>query len=184
MKANELTSSASQTLGWRPARAKTARTVSKASSELTETKSASNFLSSRHETALCSSYTDETLTLHSYCKQTLRRGNLQNALAGSVLGSSGPRLTSRRLCRYLGVDCICSGRAIPSHMEDMEVWVTPSRKSSDLSHLCWFDFMKANELTSSAPHTSGWCPTRTEAVHTMPIAPFRLTAPTSASKFL
>ena len=97
MKANQLTLSAPQTLGWRPVPAKAAHTVSKASPELTETKTASNFLSSRHETALCSSYTDETLTLHSYCKQTLRRGNLQNALAGSMVGSSGPKLASRRL---------------------------------------------------------------------------------------
>jgi len=65
--------------------------------------SAPKFLSSHHEQALCSSLT-ETHPLHHYCKQTLRHGKLQHALAGSVLGSLGPRLASRRPWWYLQVD--------------------------------------------------------------------------------
>ena len=39
------------------------------------------------------------------------------------------------------------------------------------SHLCWFECMKANELTSSAPHTSGWRPARAETAHTVTTTP-------------
>ena len=61
----------------------------------------------------------------------------------------------------------------------------PSRKSSDLFHnLCWFQCMKANELTSSAPHTPVWRPARAGAAPTMPKVPSELVAPASVPKFL
>ena len=95
MKANELTSSAPKTSGWRPTRAEPARTMPIPPPKLAATTSAPQFLSSHHETALCCSLTD-SLPLHSYCRQTLRHGKFQNALARSMLDSSGPRLASCR----------------------------------------------------------------------------------------
>ena len=57
MIANELTPSAPHTSAWHPARAQAARTMSTPPSELAAATSAPKFLSSRHETALCSSLT-------------------------------------------------------------------------------------------------------------------------------
>ena len=100
--------------------------------------------------SLCSSLT-ETLPLHSYCKQTLRYGKLQDALAGLMLGSSGPRLASRRLWWYLQVDRSSSGRARPTHIGGLEVWVNHlENRPISLASLL-FEYMKADERTSSAP---------------------------------
>ena len=104
-----------------------------APSELAATTSAPPFLSSHNETALCSSLT-ETHTLHSYCKQTLRHGKLQHALAGSMLGSSEPRLASRRPWRYFRVDHCSSGRARPTHIGGLEVWVN-HHENRPISHI-------------------------------------------------
>jgi hypothetical protein len=155
MKANELTSSAPKTSGWRPARAEPARAMPIPPYKLAATTSAPQFLISRLETALCSSLT-ETHTLHSYCKQTLRYGKLQDALAGSMLGSSGPRLASRRLWWYLQVDRSSSGRARLTHIGGLEVWVNHlENRPISLASLL-FEYMKADELTSSAPkHRAG-----------------------------
>jgi len=122
MKANELTSSTPKTSGWRPARAEPARTMAMPPSKLAVPTSAPQVLSSHHELALCSSLT-ETHSLLPYCKQTPDHDKLQDALAGSMLGSLGPRLASRRPQRYLRVDRSCSGRARPSHIVGLEVWV-------------------------------------------------------------
>jgi len=64
----------------------------------------------------------ETLPLNSYCRQTLRHGKLQHALAGSLLGSSGTRLASHRPRWYFEVGCGSSGRTRPSHMGGLELW--------------------------------------------------------------
>ena len=53
-----------------------------------------------------------------------------------------------------------------------------------LSHLSWLECMKANELTSSAPKTSGWRPARAEPARMMTIPPSKLAATTSAPQFL
>ena len=119
--------------------------------------------------------------MHSYCKQTLRHGKLQHALAGLLLGSSRTRLASRRPWRYLRVDRSSPGLARPSQIGGLECLGQPSRKSSDLFHIsAGFECMKGNELTSSAPHTSGWRPARAETAHTVTIPPIGLPAPTSA----
>ena len=122
MKANELTSSAPKTPGWRTTRAEPALTMATPPSKIAATTFAPQVLSSHHELALCSSLT-ETHPLLPYCKQTPDRDKLQNALAGSMLGSSGPRLTSCRPRRYLRVDRSSCGRARPSHIGGLEVWV-------------------------------------------------------------
>ena len=150
MKANERISGAPRTSIWRSARAKANRTMSIPSFKLAATRSAPKFLSSHRETALCSSLT-ETHPLHPYCKQTLRHGKLQDALAGSMLGSSGPRLASRRLWWYLQVDRSSSGRARPTHIGGLEVWVNHlENRPISLASLL-FQYMKADERTSSAP---------------------------------
>jgi hypothetical protein len=150
MKANELTSSAPKTSGWRPARAEPARTMAMPPFKLTVPTSAPQALSSHHETALCRSLI-ETHPSHPYCKQTLRHGKLQDALAGSMLGSSGPRLASRRLWWYLQVDRSSSGRARPTHIGGLEVWVNHlENRPISLASLL-FEYMKADERTSSAP---------------------------------
>jgi len=122
MKANELTSSAPKTLDWRPARAEPARTMTMPPSKLAATTSATQVLSSHHELALCSSLT-ETHSLLPYCKQTPDHDKLQQALAESMLCSLGPRLASRRPWRYLRADRSRSGRARPSHIVGLKVWV-------------------------------------------------------------
>ena len=138
MKANELTSCALRTPVWHPARAKAARTVRISPSKLATTTSVSKFLSSHRETALCSSLT-ETHPLHpSYWQQTLHHGKLQDALAGSMLGSSGPRLASRRPWWYLQVDRSSSGRARPTHIGGLVVWVNHHKNRPIISpRLCW-----------------------------------------------
>jgi len=77
----ELTSSALRTLGWCPAQAGTAHTVSIPPSELTAPASAPNFPHSYHETDLCSSLTD-LLSIRTRMQANSRDGKLQNALAG------------------------------------------------------------------------------------------------------
>ena len=88
MKANELTSSAPKTSGWRPARAEPARTMPMPLPKLAATTFAPQVLSSHHELALCSSLT-ETHPLLPYCKQTPDHDKLQHTLAGSMIGSVG-----------------------------------------------------------------------------------------------
>ena len=91
--------------------------------------------------------------MHSYCKQTLRHGKLQHALAGLLLGSSRTRLASRRPWRYLRVDRSSPGLARPSQIGGLECLGQPSRKSSDLFHIsAGFECMKGNELTSPQVH--------------------------------
>ena len=136
------------------------------------------FLSSHHETALCSSLT-EILPLHSYCKNTLCHGKLQNAQAGLTVGSSRPRLAPRRPWWHLRVNRSGSGcvrlsyiggsGSLGHHLENRPIH----------SHLSWFQCMKAKNLALSAPRASVWRRTRAKAVHTMPIAPPELTAPAS-----
>ena len=110
--------------------------------------------------------------MHSYCKQTLRHGKLQHALAGLLLGSSRTRLASRRPWRYLRVDRSSPGLARPSQIGGLECLGQPSRKSSDLFHIsAGFECMKGNELTSSAPHKSGWRPARAKTAHTATTPP-------------
>jgi len=175
MKANERISGAPRTSIWRSARAKATHTMPIPSFKLAATRSAPKFLSSHRETALCSSLT-ETHPLHPYCKQTLRHGKLQDALAGSMLGSSGPRLASRRPWWYLQVDRSSSGRARPTHIGGLEVWVSHHENRPISPRLCWFECMKVNERILSAPRTSVWRPARVKAARTMSIPPSKLAA--------
>ena len=104
-----------------------------------------------------------------------------------MLGSSGPGLASRRIWRYLRVDRSSSGRARPTHIGGLEVWVNHLENRPISPNLCWFDSfecMKANELTSSAPKTPRWRPARAEPARMMPIPPSKLAATTSAPQFL
>ena len=146
MKANERISGAPRTSIWRSARAKATRTMPIPSFKLAATRSAPKFLSSHRETALCSSLT-ETHPLHPYCKQTLRHGKLQDALAGSMLGSSGPRLASRRPWWYLQVDRSSSGRARPTHIGGSGNLGHHHENRPIHSHLSSFQCMKAKKLT-------------------------------------
>jgi hypothetical protein len=125
MKVNELTSSAPHTSGWRRTQAETAHTVTIPPTGLPSPTAALHFPHSRHETALCSSLIESRRfhCTHSYCKQTLRHGKLQHALAGSLLGSSRHRLALRCPSRYLRVNRSSSGRTRSSHMGGLEVWV-------------------------------------------------------------
>ena len=100
-----------------------------------------------------------------------------NALAGSMLDSSGPGLASRRPWRYLRVDRSSSGRARPSHIGGLEVWVNHHKNRPIPPRLCWFECMRANELTLSAPKTSGWRLARAEPTRSMPIAPSKVKIP-------
>ena len=122
MKANEQISGAPRTSIWRSARAKATRTMTIPPSKLAATTTAPKFLSSHRETALCSSLT-ETHSSHPYCKQTLRHGKLQNAQAGSTVGSSRPGLGPRRPWWHLRVNRSSSGRTRSSHMGGLEVKV-------------------------------------------------------------
>ena len=122
MKANELTSSAPKTSGWRPARAEPARTMPIPPPKLAATTSAPQFLSSHHELDLCSSL-NETHPMHPYCKQTPGRGKLQQTLAGSMLGPWGARLASRCPWWHLQADRISSGGSSPPLIGGLEVWV-------------------------------------------------------------
>ena len=182
MKANERISGAPRTSIWRSARAKATRTMPIPSFKLAATRSAPKFLSSHRETALCSSLT-ETHPLHPYCKQTLRHGKLQDALAGSMMGSSGARSASHRPWRYLQVDRSSSSSARPTHIGGLEVWVSHHENRPISPRLCWFECMKVNERILSAPRTSVWRPARVKAARTMSIPPSKLAATTSAPNF-
>ena len=101
-----------------------------------------------------------------------------------MLGSSGPRLASRRPWWYLQVDHSSSGRARPTHIGGLVVWVNHHKNRPIPPRLCWFECIKANELTSCALHTTVWRHARAMATRTMTIPPFKLAATTSAPKFL
>jgi hypothetical protein len=122
MKANERITGVPHTSIWRSARAKATSMMPILPSKLAATTSAPQFLSSHRETALCSSLT-ETHSSHPYCKQTLRHGKLQDALAVLMLDSWGPRLASPRPWWYLQSDRSSSGLVRPSHIGGLEVWV-------------------------------------------------------------
>ena len=183
-KANELTSSAPKTSAWRPARAEPGRTMAIPPSKLAATTSAPQVLSSHHELALCSSLTETLHPLHPYCKQTLRHGKLQHALAGSIMGPSQLGLAPRRPRWYLQFDRSSSGCARPSHIGGLKVWVNHHKNRPISPRLSWFECMKVNELTSSNPRTSVWRSARAKAARTMSIPPSKLAATTFAPTFL
>ena len=154
MKANELTSSAPKTSGWRPARAEPARTMAMPPSKLAATTSATQVLSSHHELALCSSLT-ETHSLLPYCKQTPDHDKLQHALTGRCWAPWGlgwlhvaPGGTSELTAAALGV---------PDH-RTLVAWKfgsTITKIVRSISHLCWFECMKADELHLECPSYIG-----------------------------
>jgi hypothetical protein len=151
-------------------------------SKLAATTSATKFLSSRHETALCCYLTD-SLPLHSYCMQTLRHGKLQNALAGSMLRSSGPRLASRRPWWALRVDHSSSERARPSHIGVLEVSVSHHENRPIALTFLLVSLLNVIGLTPSAPQTPVQRPVRAEAASMVPIAPSRFSVVASATTF-
>ena len=179
MKANELTSSAPHTSIYPPSRAHAARTMSITPYDFATTTSAPKY----KETALCSSLT-EILPLHSYCKNTLCHGKLQNAQAGSTVGSSRPGLAPRRPWWHPRVNCSSSGCVGLSHIGGSGSLGHHLENRPIHSHLSWFQCMKAKNLALSAPRALVWRSTRAKAVHTMPIAPPELTAPASAPSSL
>ena len=139
------------------------------------------FLHSRHETALCSSLI-EYLLLHSYCMQTLHHAKLQNALVGSLLGSSRPVWASRRPRRCPQSTTVALGVPGQRTVVAWKFELPIATIIRSLSHLCWFECMQVNELTSSASYTSIWRPARAKAAQTMPKASPKLTTAASATK--
>ena len=168
---------------WRSARAKATSMMPIPPSKLAATTSAPKFLSSHRETALCSSLT-ETHPSHPYCKQTLRHSKLQNAQAGSTVGSSRPRLAPRRPWWHPRVNCSSSGCFRLSHIGGSGSLGHHLENRPIHSHLSWFQCMKAKNLALSAPRASVWRRTRAKAAHTMTIALSEHTAPASASTSL
>ena len=126
----------------------------------------------------------EILPLHSYCKNTLCHGKLQNAQAGSTVGFSRPGLAPRRPWWHPRVNCSSSGCVGLSHIGGSGSLGHHLENRSIHSHLSWFQCMKAKNLALSAPRASVWRRTRAKAVHTMPIPPSELTVTTSATTFL
>ena len=138
-------------------------------SKLAATTPAPQFLSSRHETALCCSLTDTTsiallLQANTPPWQTSKCSSWVDAgLFGAKVGFTSPLVApSSQLQQLWAYQAI-------AHHRTLVAWKfgsTITKNVRSLSQSLLVSMQKANELTSSAPRTSNWRPARAGAAPT------------------